>query len=251
MEDEYDEFLEDEPDFIELNNATKKATKQVQLDNEPSKVIKPDDDEYQFINQGVNPVFKVKPSKAINLADPYDMWTDLAQAKANISFGQLIQLAPLLRKKMREGATTHKARKVGQLNHLEDVRDVELHWSGDHTMVDTYESVEIDVEIVDKHIPHAVIDDGVNINIMPKSTMKKLGLAITHSSQYNIRIANQALITPMGRIKDLKMTTGGIDYQLNSEILLMKGSLSMVQNNEAYPLLLGQGFLRQCGGVVD
>ena len=45
-EDGSDESLVDEPDFIELNNATKKATKQVQLDNEPSKVIEPDEDEY-------------------------------------------------------------------------------------------------------------------------------------------------------------------------------------------------------------
>ena len=31
----------------------------------------------------------------------------------------------------------------------------------------------------------------------------------------------------------------------------MKGSLSTILNDEAYPLLLGRGFLRQCGGVVD
>ena len=86
---------------------------------------------------------------------------------------------------------------------------------------------------------------------MLKSTMKKLGLAITHPSKYSIRIANQALITPMGRIQDLKMKIGGMDYQLNFEVLPMRGSLSTILNNEAYPLLLGRGFLRQCGGVID
>ena len=111
--------------------------------------------------------------------------------------------------------------------------------------------MEIEVEIVDKQIPQTVIDDGANINIMPKSTMKKLGLAIIDPSKYSIRIADQALITPMGRIKDLKMRTGGMDYQLNFEVLPMRGSLSTVLNDEAYPLLLGRGFLQQCGGVVD
>ena len=96
IEDEFDESSDDELDFIELNNATKKATKQVQLDNEPSKVIEPHEDEYQFVNQAINPIVKVKPSKATNPAGPYDLWMDLAQAKANISFGQLIQLAPSL-----------------------------------------------------------------------------------------------------------------------------------------------------------
>ena len=31
----------------------------------------------------------------------------------------------------------------------------------------------------------------------------------------------------------------------------MRGNLSTLLNDEAYPLLLGRGFLRQCGGVVD
>ena len=72
--------------------------------------------------------------------------------------------------------------------------------------------MEIEVEIVDKQIPRTIIDDGANINIMPESTMKKLGIAIIHPSKYSIRIADQALITSMGRIKDLKMRTGGMDY---------------------------------------
>ena len=163
---------------------------------------------------------------------------DLAQAKANISFGQLIQLAPSLRKKMREEATTRQEWKVGQLNHLQEITKADFHWSPDHTLEHEYKLVE--VEIVNKQILRTVIDDGANINIMPESTMKKLGLAITHPSKYSIRIADQALITPMGQIRDLKMRNGGMDYQLNFEMLPMRGSLSTVLNDEAYPLLLGR-----------
>ena len=64
-----------------------------------------------------------------------------------------------------------RERKIGQVNHLEDVKDADLHWSFDHTMENDYESVEIVVEVVDKQIPRTVIDDGANINIMPASTM--------------------------------------------------------------------------------
>ena len=42
-----------------------------------------------------------------------------------------------------------------------------------------------------------------------------------------------------------------MDYQLNFEVLPMRGNLSTVLNDEAYLLLLGRGFLRQCGGVID
>ena len=141
--------------------------------------------------------------------------------------------------------------KIGQVNHLEDVKDADLHWSFDRMMENDYESVEIVVELVDKQIPRTVIDDGANINIMPASTMQKLGLAITHPSLYSIRIANQALVKPMGRIKDLTVKTRGVNYQVNFEVLPMKRSILTMLNEEAYPLLLGHGFLRQCAGAVD
>ena len=55
----------------------------------------------------------------------------------------------------------------------------------------------------------------------------------------------------MGRIKDLAVKTGCVNYQVNFEVLPMKRSISTVLNEEAYPLLLGRGFLRECAGVVD
>ena len=95
-DEESEESSGDEPDFLEFNDTTKTASKEVQLDKEPPEVLESDEDEYQFVNQVVNPVAKDKASKATNPADLYDLWKDLAQAKANISFGQLIQLAPSL-----------------------------------------------------------------------------------------------------------------------------------------------------------
>ena len=43
-----------------------------------------------------------------------------------------------------------RERKIGQVNHLEDVKDADLHWSFDRTMEKNYELVEIVVEVVDK-----------------------------------------------------------------------------------------------------
>ena len=78
---------------------------------------------------------------------------------------------------MREGATIRRERNVGQLNHLQEIKKADFHWSPNHTLEYEYESVEIEVEIVDKQIPRTVIDDGANINIMLESTMKKTGLS--------------------------------------------------------------------------
>ena len=90
IDEESKESSGNEPDFLELNDATERASKEVQLDKEPPEALESDEDEYQFVNQPVNPIAKVKPSKATNPTGPYDLWMDLAQAKANISFGQLI-----------------------------------------------------------------------------------------------------------------------------------------------------------------
>ena len=46
VEEESEESLGDELDFLKLNDATKKTTKEVQLDNETLKVLEDDEDEY-------------------------------------------------------------------------------------------------------------------------------------------------------------------------------------------------------------
>ena len=112
-EEEFEESSKEEPDFLELNEAMQKTTKEVRLEDNPVDLLEQDEDEYQFVNKPSSPVFKRKTDKAINPADPYDLSKDLAQAKATISFGHLIQLAPSLRKKMREGATMRREHKIG------------------------------------------------------------------------------------------------------------------------------------------
>ena len=90
-EEESVESSEGEPDFLELNEATQKASKEVRLKDNLPNLLEEDEDQYQFVNRPSSPVFKRKTDKAINPADPYDLWKDLVQAKATISFGQLIQ----------------------------------------------------------------------------------------------------------------------------------------------------------------
>jgi hypothetical protein len=96
-------------------------------------------------------------------------------------------------------------------------------------------------------IPHTMVDDGSNTNIMPESTMRKLGLAITKPSFSTIKIIDQGICKPIGRIRDLKVNTGGEDYHLTFEFLPMRGGNA---ENGSYPLFLGRGFLRTSKGVA-
>ena len=72
-EEKSKESYEDEPDFLELNEATQKATKEVRLEDNLPDVLEQDKDEYQFVNKPSSPVFKKKTDKAINPADPYEL----------------------------------------------------------------------------------------------------------------------------------------------------------------------------------
>jgi hypothetical protein len=205
--------------------------------------VEPDEDEYQHVTQEPRALYRGKDTTTHNPAGPYDLWDDLAQAKANISFGQLIQLAPSLRKQMREGATVRRIlKRTGSVHQV-----LEEEGKPDDNIA-YYNAIEITVEIVDKMITYTMVDDGSNTNIMPESTMKKLGLAITEPSFSTIKIADQGICKPIGRIRDLKVSTGGEDYHLTFEVLPMKGGNA---ENGSYPLLLGRGFLRASKGVAD
>jgi hypothetical protein len=227
-----------EMDFTRLNEETQHAAQDVRFDRESSVAVEPDEDEYQHINQEPLIIQRRRTTKASNLASHYDLWGDLALARANISFGQLIQLAPSLRKQMREGATVRREARF--MDETKCAEDFEL-----NSMEEDWDVIEIDVQIVDKIIPHTMIDEGSSINVMPLSTMNKLGLSITEPSFSVIHIADHRTCKPSGRIRNLNVNTGGENYKLTFEVLPIKGGPG------DFPLLLGRGFLRKSGGVAN
>ena len=227
-----------EMDFTRLNEETQHAAQDVRFDRESSMAVEPYEDEYQHINQEPLIVPRRKNTKASNPADSYDLWGDLALARANISFGQLIHLAPSLRKQMQEGATVR--REACFLEETKCDEDFEL-----NSMEEDWDVIEIDVQIVDKTIPHTMIDEGNSINVMPLSTMTKLGLSITEPSFSVIHVADHRTCKPSGRIRNLNVNTGGENYKLTFEVLPIKGGPG------DFPLLLGRGFLRKSGGVAN
>ncbi len=58
--------------------------------------------------------------------------------------------------------------------------------------------IELEVGIMDKIIPNALVDGGSGLNIMPLSTMEKLGLKITSPSPYVVNMVDQSGHIPIG-----------------------------------------------------
>ena len=73
-------------------------------------------------------------------------------------------------------------------------------------------------------------------------------MVIIEPSFSTIKIANQGICKPIGRIKDLKVSTRGEDYHLTFEVLPMKRRIA---KNGSYLLLLGCRILCTNKGVAD
>lgn len=167
-------------------------------------------------------------SRAFNPAEDYDLWSDLCTLRANISIAQLIQVAPSLKKELKEGATVlRKPRKT--------MMTARIYSSA---LLDDG-ALEIDVSILDKVISGTLIDGGSGINIMPLSTMESLGLKVSGPSPYVVNVADQRPVTPLGQIVNCQMEAGGEIYTLTFHVL------RLVANKTAYPLLLGRDWLRR------
>ena len=130
----------------------------------------------------------------------YDLWAYLTSLKADITFGQLLEISTMSWKTLKDGMPmnrrTRKLRtRVAARIQSQGGRDVK--------------AIEIEVIIVDKVVPNVSVDGGSSLNILPEHTMKKLGLDLTSPSLLIINMANQSSTTPLGMIKDCRMTTGG------------------------------------------
>ena len=167
----------------------------------------------------------------------YDLWADLSSLKADITFEQLLEISLVAQKTLKEGMPiTRRAKKV-RIRVATTVpvpgksRDVE--------------AVEIEVIVVDKVVPNVLVDGGSGLNILPEHTMKKLGLSLTGPSPFVINMANQSPSTPLGMIKDCRITTGGEEY------IVIFHVIKMHSDKDAFSILLGRPCLRMADVIVD
>jgi hypothetical protein len=232
LEESSDVPSEDSLHFSELKEARKNVKKVMAKRNEPPPLQLNDDEVFQFVRDeklgsGMTLVPRVIHARNHNPAKPYNLWADLCNTKANISIAQLIQVAPSIRKGFKEGATlTRKPRKV------EIAAEVEASTAFD------VGPIELEVGIMDKIIPNALVDGGSGLNIMPLSTMEKLGFKITGPSAYVVNLADQSGHIPIGQIANYKVCIGDEEYNLTFHVICLQTKINV------YSLLLGRTWLQ-------
>ena len=98
---------------------------------------------------------------------------------------------------------------------------------------------------MDKVVLNVLVDGGSGLNILPKHTMKRLGLSLTGPSPFIINMANQTLAVPLGMIKDCRINTRGEEYVVTFHVI------KMYSNNDTFPILLGRPWLKMADAIVD
>jgi len=57
-----------------------------------------------------------------------------------------------------------------------------------------------------------LLDGGFGVNIIMKKLKVQLGLSKPKHAPYNLHMANQTIVKPLGLIKDLRILINGIPY---------------------------------------
>ena len=167
----------------------------------------------------------------------YDLWADLSSLKADIIFGQLLEISPMARKTLKEGMpVTRRTKKVKTRIAVR----VQLQGGGRDV-----KPIEIEVVVMDKVVPNVLVDGGSGLNILPEHTMKRLGLSLTGPSPFIINMANQTPAVLLGMIKDYKISTGGKEYVVTFHVI------KMYSNNDTFLILLERPWLRMSDAIVD
>ena len=167
----------------------------------------------------------------------YDLWTNLSSLKADITFGQLLEISPMTRKTLKEGMlVTRRTRKVK----TGIAARIQLQGGGQDV-----KPIEIEVMVVNKVVPNVLEDGGNGLNILPEHIMKRLGLSLIGPSPFIINMANQTPAVPLGMIKDCRISTGGEDYVVTFYVIKMHSK------KDTFLILLERPWLRMSDAIVD
>ena len=147
--------------------------------------------------------------------------------KANISIGQLLEIAPYCRKRIMAAFTNEdKLEEPTQTYHVTAKAFDE-------------EMPMISVVVKNKCVSNPLIDGGTGVNIITDTLRRKLGLKKIEPAPFTIKMANQRKVMPKGNIRDVCLDVGGIIIRTTLTVI------DMVSTKDSYSLLLGRPWLKE------
>ena len=229
-----------------MTSKARQATREIERENEildngggrPVIHDLEDSDIGQWEGPGI-PMDEVEAVKGpqVKKAGGYDLWSNLSSMKADITFGQFLEISQVARKTLKEGMLVNRRVRKAKTRIAARVQS--------QSFMRKVKAVEIEVMVVDKVVPNVLVDGGSGLNIMPEHTLTQLGLHLTGPSPFIINMANQTSSVPIGMVKDCRIQSGGEEYVVNFHVIKMHST------KDTFPLLLGRPWLRMASAVVD
>ncbi len=128
-----------------------------------------------------------------------------------LNLGQLLQIAPKLKKYVWQKLKPKKTQNLSKATIEKQVGSLVPKVVTTVVVIDNH-MVIIQVQIGKNTIEDVLLDVGSKINIITKQLKLRLGLPKPKPTPYNLKMADQTTMKPVGLIKDLKIYVHGILY---------------------------------------
>ncbi|MCO5572275.1 hypothetical protein L7F22_026028 [Adiantum nelumboides] len=101
-----------------------------------------------------------------------------------------------------------------------------------------YKVLVVGVSIGKVFVPGVFLDGGSGVNIIPETTCKRLTLLDWDPAPFQVKMADQRRVQPLGILRNLLISVGGLQFVANFVVLRLEESTC------SYPLMLGRPWLR-------
>ncbi|OMJ21164.1 hypothetical protein AYI70_g3635 [Smittium culicis] len=213
--DETEIFASEKRPHIEDIDLTKKKTRVLDDVVEPNPLTKD------------RPIIQSRKPAMIKLSTttvPYSISRDLANAKADLSYSQLLQVAPSIRSELIGLCRKQESK---ELNNVEFADTMGTNCRG---LVKIFN---------DRH--WAVLDTGAACSVISSSFMESLGLEINNISDQTIITADGSKHHTLGIVSDLPITIANYVFPCDTLVLDLKKSL----------MILGTDWFTKYNAVLD
>ena len=186
-----------------------------------------------------NPSKRRRSRRKINMEDmpmgkgvePFDLKQELITNGPRITWPQLLQLSPKIRKEWGRLASIRQSTKT-------------VHYAG---VVRVKERKDIrptiPVSIKGYIVKDALVDSGARISLISEVLISKLDIPICKSSSAKVAVADGGLVPCMGIIEDVILECFGICISMDFHVIPLKGP--------SYSLVLGRPWMQELNVIQD
>ncbi|MCO5557151.1 hypothetical protein L7F22_010709 [Adiantum nelumboides] len=96
----------------------------------------------------------------------------------------------------------------------------------------------ISVKMEQMFMPGVLIDGGSGMNVLPEETCRKLNITCWDPAPFQVKMADQRRIQPLGIVRNRVIEIGGLKFKVNFVVLQLE------ESSQSYPMILGRPWLR-------